>query len=91
MYESGEHSEFAPVARFPSVSRVRLALVQEPAVEFESTSCRRPADAARLIHSLVAGEPQEVVGALLLNGRHQAVVNERADSLSLGQRRTNAG
>ena len=73
MYETGEHSEFAPVSQFPSVSRVRLALVNEPAGEFESASCSRPADAARLIHPLVAGEPQEVVGALLLNGRHRAI------------------
>lgn len=73
MYECGEHPEFAPVARFPSVSRVRLRLVHEPAVEFETASCRRPADAAQLIHPLVAGEPQEVVGALLLNGRHWAI------------------
>ena len=76
MYEKGELPDLANNPdSCQGVGRVRLALVSEPREEIElrPLPCTRASTAAELIRPIVAGEPQEVVGALLLDTRNRPV------------------
>lgn len=75
MYKPGELPRLvAPdLACADVATRVRLALVAEPGPDLVRVACVKPAVAARIIAPLVCDEPQEVLGALLLDGRYRPV------------------
>lgn len=61
-------------ARVPAYSRFRLRLERTAEPDYDQPPrCREIADAARLAHRVVAGEPHEVLGALLLDGQQRAI------------------
>ena len=58
---------------FTTTCRFRLMLVREEPEPYGPEMCASPAQAAPLLHRLVAGLDREVLGALFLDTRHRAV------------------
>ncbi len=63
-----EQARVVPYSRF----RLRLERTAEPDYD-QPPPCRQIGDAARLAHRVVAGEPHEVLGALLLDVQQRAI------------------
>lgn len=63
-----DQARVVPYSRF----RLRLERTADPAYD-RPPPCGEIAEAARLAHRVVAGEPHEVLGALLLDGQERAI------------------
>lgn len=61
------------VEPYATSSRYRLTLVREEEAPYEAEPCAFPAQAARLLHSVVEGWDREIVGALFLDTRNRAI------------------
>lgn len=63
----------SPAAAHTTSSRFRLMLVREEDAPYGAEPCAFPAQAAKLLHSVVVGWDREIVGALYLDTRNRTV------------------